>query len=598
MAGKIPQSFIDELVNRIDIVDVIDARVPLKKAGKDFTACCPFHNEKTPSFTVSQNKQFYHCFGCGEHGTVIGFLMEYEHLSFVDAIEELASMANMEVPRDATRASADPMVEKLYPIMEKAAVYYQQQLREHPETHRAVEYLKQRGMSGEIAAEFGVGYAPEGWNSLTPALGQNSTEALIRAGLLIEKGKNGPYDRFRDRIMIPIRDRRGRVIAFGGRILDDAHGSANAVKTGTAKVAGPKYLNSPETPIFHKGRELYGLFDARKALRHPQKMLVVEGYMDVLALVQHGIRNVVATLGTATTPDHLESLFRVVPEVIFCFDGDRAGRDAAWRALENALPILKDGRQSAFLFLPDGEDPDSLVRKEGQSAFENRLEDAMPLSDFLFETLSKQVDTSSDEGKTRLVTLAKPLISRLPDGVFRQMMNKRLEEVTQLLPGQLQTGPRLKNSSNYIKNKRKLGSQYAYEWNPIRKAIVLLVLNPEFAQHIEVPPDSLHKVGLPGADILLHLLESLREDPHLTTAALLERWKDKPEGKHLIKLVIMAEKELPVTGENSLQEFLDAINTIETRLIEQRVEFFELKLRTDGLSKDEINEYNQLIMRK
>lgn len=587
MAGKIPQSFIDELVNRIDIVDVIDARVPLKKAGKDYTACCPFHNEKTPSFTVSQNKQFYHCFGCGEHGTAIGFLMEYEHISFVDSIEELAAMANMEVPRDAVRTATDPMIEKLYQVMEKATEFYQQQLRDHPEAKRAVDYLKQRGMSGEIAAEFGVGYAPEGWNSLLPALGQEQLQPLIHAGLLVEKGKNGPYDRFRDRIMIPIRDRRGRVIAFGGRILPDE-------QVGTEKTTGPKYLNSPETPIFHKGRELYGLYDARKALRHPQKMLVVEGYMDVLALVQHGVKNVAATLGTATTPDHLESLYRIVPEVVFCFDGDRAGRDAAWRALENALPILKDGRQASFLFLPDGEDPDSLIHEEGQAGFEKRLTESMPLSDFMFETLSKQVDTSSNEGRARLATLASPLIAKLPDGIFKQMINKRLEEVVQLAPGQLR---QKKPTARKGLNRKNSTHQYAYEWNAIRKAIALLVLNPEFAQHVD-DLDSLNKIGLAGADILFHLLENLKEDPHLTTAGIWERWRGKPEETHLNKLVFMAEKELPAVGEKALQEFLDAIRMLKAKLLEQRIEYFELKLHAGDLNKEELIEYNQLVMRK
>ena len=587
MAGKIPQSFIDELVNRIDIVDVIDPRVPLKKAGKDYTACCPFHNEKTPSFTVSQNKQFYHCFGCGEHGTAIGFLMEYEHISFVDAIEDLAAMANMEVPRDASRTTTDPMIEKLYRIMDKANEFYQQQLRENPEAQRAVEYLKQRGMSGEVAAEFGVGYAPSGWNNLLPAFGKDSLQPLIHAGLLIEKGKNGPYDRFRDRIMIPILDRRGRVIAFGGRILP-------AEQAGTAKAEGPKYLNSPETPIFHKGRELYGLYNARKILRHPQKMLVVEGYMDVLALVQHGIRNAAATLGTATTPDHLESLFRMVPEVVFCFDGDRAGRDAAWRALENALPILKDGRQASFMFLPDGEDPDSLVHKEGQAGFEKRLVESTPLSDFMFETLSKQVDISSDEGRARLATLASPLIAKLPDGIFKQMINKRLAGIIQVSPGQLHQKT---SATRKRQNRKNSNHPYSYEWNAIRKAIALLVLNPEFAQHVD-DLDSLNKIGLAGADILFHLLENLKEDPHLNTAAIWERWKEKPEGGHLSKLIAMAEKELPTDGENALQEFLDAISTLKARLLEQRVEYFELKLHANGLNKEEEIEYNQLIMRK
>ncbi|MEW8281341.1 MAG: DNA primase, partial [Candidatus Thiodiazotropha taylori] len=347
MAGKIPTHFIDQLLNRVDIVDVINRRVTLKKAGKEFQACCPFHDEKTPSFTVSPSKQFYHCFGCGAHGSAIGFLMEYDNLGFVEAVEELAQSAGLEVPREGGNEQG-PDLRPLYELMEKTARFYQHQLKHHAESPAAVDYLKSRGMSGQIAASYGIGFAPPGWDNLTGTLGSDkaSLERLNKCGLLSESnGKQ--YDRFRNRIIFPIRDPRGRTIGFGGRVLGDDK---------------PKYLNSPETPLFHKGRELYGLYEARQANREISNLLVVEGYMDVVALAQHNIQNAVATLGTATTHEHLELIFRNCPEVIFCFDGDRAGRDAAWKALNTSLPLMRDGREVRFLFLPQGEDPDTQVR--------------------------------------------------------------------------------------------------------------------------------------------------------------------------------------------------------------------------------------------
>ncbi|MDH3355677.1 MAG: DNA primase, partial [Chromatiales bacterium] len=348
MSGRIPQNFIDDLINRSDIVDVVDSRVPLKKAGREYQACCPFHNEKTPSFTVSPNKQFYHCFGCGAHGTVISFLMEYENLAFVEAIKELASDVGMEIPKSEGFSNPAPRIDKavtqsLYDVMGQANKFFQQQLRQHPQAGEAVDYLKQRGLSGEIARDFGIGYAPPGWDNLIKDLTPTPTKQLFDAGLVIEKeGQGSFYDRFRERIMFPIHDQRGRVIAFGGRILGDGK---------------PKYLNSPETDIFHKGKELYGLFEARQSLKQIDRLIVVEGYMDVVALAQFGVRNAVATLGTAVTEPHLNQLFRTCSEVIFCFDGDSAGRKAAWRGLENGLPLMQKGRQIRFLFLPDGEDP-------------------------------------------------------------------------------------------------------------------------------------------------------------------------------------------------------------------------------------------------
>ena len=580
MAGRITQSFIDELLNRIDIVDIIDTRVPLKKAGSNYKACCPFHTEKSPSFTVSQTKQFYHCFGCGAHGTAISFLMEYEHLDFVDAIEDLAQQAGLEVEREQGGHAPAPREDNLYEIVDKANAYYKQQLRSHPEADKAVEYLKQRGMSGEIAAEFGVGYAPPGWNNLIQALGQDekSRQLLARAGMTIEHENKGPYDRFRDRIMIPITDRRGRVIAFGGRILS------------TENDQGPKYLNSPETPIFHKGRELYGLYEARKAIKNPDKLMVVEGYMDVLALAQFGVRYVVATLGTATTKEHLETLFRVTPRVVFCFDGDRAGRDAAWRALENALPVMHEGREAAFLFLPDGEDPDSLIRQEGKEAFERRVEQAQPLSHFLLEHLAEQVDRTTKDGCSRLVALAKPYLNKVPDKVFRHMLFDQLAHIVNMKTAQLErladNGPAAESPISRPMNITRQGKN-----SPIRQAINLILQNPKLAANIQ-DHGFLQTAELPGAQLLHDLLEVLQHDPHINTAAILERWRDRPEGAHLLKL---AENQLPGDELSLEKELADIIIYLQTQIKMQRWHLLQEKLAASGLDETELNEWNHIL---
>ena len=432
MAGRIPQAFIDHLLTRVDLVELIDNRVPLRKAGRNFTACCPFHNEKTASFTVSPEKQFYHCFGCGAHGTAIGFLMEYDRLEFVDAIEELAQSVGIEVERESGhshQSTARHQHDALFDIMAEAERFFRQQIRQHPQRKLAIDYLRSRGLDSDTVNAFGIGYAPTGWDHLLKALStQNrSPAALAQAGLAVAKDSGGHYDRFRDRIMFPIRDRRGRTIAFGGR--------------GLTAEATPKYLNSPETPIFHKGRELYGFFEARKSTRQLQRLVVVEGYMDVVALAQFGIRYAVATLGTATTGEHLERLFRTCPEVIFCYDGDRAGREAAWRALEHALPLLRDGRHAKFLFLPDTEDPDSLVRQEGAEAFTQRLQNAMPLSDYLFAQLEQQIEIHSIDGRARLIELARPLLQKLPQGAFRDLLLLRLAEHAKIPLQRLQIQP-------------------------------------------------------------------------------------------------------------------------------------------------------------
>jgi len=418
MSGSIPQDFIDEVLARTDLVALIDRRVPLKKAGKDHTARCPFHDEKTPSFTVSAEKQFYHCFGCGAHGNAIGFLMAFERLEFRDAVAELATQAGLELP--AGSDAPVPRHKELLEVLAAAAHFYRQQLRAHP---RAIGYLKQRGLSGTIAATFGLGYAPAGWDNLLRQLGgaPERRTLLLETGLLVarEGEHKGLYDRFRDRIIFPIRDSRGRVIGFGGRVLDQGQ---------------PKYLNSPETPLFHKGRELYGLYEARQAQRELPWVLVVEGYMDVLMLAEQGVTNAVATLGTATTPDHLRRLFRHTSRVIFCFDGDRAGRDAAARALQISLPEMHDGREVAFLFLPEGEDPDSLVRQEGREAFLARINKAQPLSEWLLQRLQDQVDLHTHEGRARLLERAKPALSALPRGAFRRLLEQTLARLVGMEP--------------------------------------------------------------------------------------------------------------------------------------------------------------------
>src|SRR5690625_2469202 len=422
MPGLISERFIGELLARVDIVDVVERRVPLKKAGHEWTACCPFHNERTPSFTVSPQKQFYHCFGCGAHGSAIGFLMEYEHLEFVDAVEELAQAAGLTVEYENGRERAPRRdLTDHYTLLDQAAAWYQTQLES---SHTAQDYCRQRGLDADIIQRFRIGWAPPGWDGLRSRLGTSGErlKQLEQAGMLSTGQRGKPYDRFRERLMFPIMDRRGRVIAFGGRALSSDQ--------------QPNSLNSPETPLFHKGRELFGLWQARQANSKLERLIVVEGYMDAIALHQAGLPIAVATLGTATTPEHAERLFRSAPSVVFCFDGDRAGRAAAWKAMEASLPSLRDGRQASFLFLPDGEDPDSLVRAEGREGFDTRMTQATPLSDYLFDTLGADIDTHSLDGRARLAEQARPLIARLPDGAFRELMGQELEKRTGAALGQ------------------------------------------------------------------------------------------------------------------------------------------------------------------
>ena len=539
MAGRIPQSFIDDLVAGVDIVEIIEHYVPLKRAGKEFKACCPFHDEKTPSFTVVPDKQFYHCFGCGAHGTAVGFLMDYANMEFVEAVEELARRIGRDVPRESggERGPHDDL-EPLFDVLEQANVYFQRQLRRHPEAVRAVDYLKGRGLSGEIAAEFQLGFAPPGWDGMLGALGAGgpARATLVRAGLLVERDGGRPYDRFRDRITFPIHDSKGRVAGFGARIIESGE---------------PKYLNSPETPVFRKGRELYGLWRARRAGRRPRRLLVVEGYMDVVALAQSGTDYAVATLGTAATEEHVQRLFRVVNDVVFCFDGDEAGRRAAWRALENALPAMKGGRQALFLFLPEGEDPDSLVRAEGRRAFEERLDGALPVSRFLFDHLGAGADLRTPEGRARLVDRARPHIGRVPPGPYRRQLEMRLGE----LSGDAASMPRGRAGGRpHAGAGRRQGPE-----SPVRRAVRILLHEPSLAAEVH-DVETMRAADVPGADLLSGLIETLHANPDLTTGAILEHYRGHEWARWLDAL---AHDEPGLSGPDELrEEFADCLRWV------------------------------------
>ncbi|ASJ71126.1 DNA primase [Granulosicoccus antarcticus] len=513
MAGQIPQHFIDDLLAKVDIIDVIDQRVSLKKSGSNYSACCPFHNEKTPSFTVSQTKQFYHCFGCSVNGNAISFLMEYEGMHFVDAIEALAESVGMEVPRNAQAAQVRDDSKPLYTLMESIASWYQSELRKSPE---AIAYLKARGLSGETAKRFGIGYVPDGWDGLLTHFPKEEA-AMIKTGMLI-KGDGGkrPYQRFRNRIMFPIRDRRGRVIGFGGRVLDNQE---------------PKYLNSPETPLFHKGNELYGLYEARKSAQDAAVAIVVEGYMDVVALAEHGVDNAVATLGTAANQQHSETLFRTVPGIVFCFDGDRAGRAAAWRALTATLPCLQDGHEAHFLFLPDGEDPDSIVKAGGAAAFQDLMSTRTPIIDYLYEHLASELDMTGIGGKATLAEKAKPLLASIPKGVYKQLALRRLESLIGISLG----SERAAAPAPAPARARSASSNQEAGLTPMSRAILLCLQNPSVV--LAVPPDDYEiSPQFPGADILLKLIAYCDSEPTISTARLLERFRDTNRYEHLVKL--------------------------------------------------------------
>ncbi len=584
MAGHIPRSFIDDLLARLDIVDIIDARVKLKKKGKNYGACCPFHNEKTPSFSVSQEKQFYHCFGCGAHGNAIDFLMEFDRLEFVEAIEELASYLGLDVPREqrsggngsfqsGPQASSSEK-RNLYDLMGSIAQFYRNQLKQ-PASKVAIEYLKDRGLSGEIVQKFGIGYVADEWDLVRKNFGQNkeNQDMLVTGGMLIENDKGNRYDRFRGRVMFPIRDRRGRVIGFGGRVLGD----------GT-----PKYLNSPETPIFHKGKELYGLYEVLQAYREPPQILVVEGYMDVVALAQYGVDYSVASLGTSTTGDHLQVLFRQTSTVVCCYDGDRAGREAAWRAMENALPYLTDGRQLKFMFLPDGEDPDSYIRQNGKQAFEQQVSNAMPLSEFMFSSLTQQVDMSTKEGMAKLSTLAVPLIDKVPGGTLRlylrELLGRRLGLVDERQLQQL--------ISKQGKEDKRPQPHKEIKRTPMREVIALLIQNP---QYVSMVPDltSVRDLPIPGLSLFVDVLDKCQAHPHINTGQLLEHWRNSQNETLLSRL---ASWDIPLDEDNQEEIFLDSLDKIIAQCVEKQIENLQAKARSVGLSAEEKRELLALML--
>lgn len=573
MSGRIPQQFIDDLIARTDIVELIDSRVPLKKTGRNYVARCPFHDEKSPSFSVSPDKQFFHCFGCGAHGTAIGFLMQYEHLEFIEAVEDLAKRAGVPIPTTHADQEHKLINPDAYDLLLKAANFYSKQLHNHATSTKARQYLHSRGLSDEAIARFSIGYSPEGWDNLLRAMGAPPA-ALAECGLAIKKDGGGFYDRFRDRIMFPIRDQRGRVIGFGGRTMSDET---------------PKYLNSPESSVFHKGRELYGLFEARKQHHRLERLIVVEGYMDVVALSQAGITNAVGTLGTATTHEHLEKLFRATANIVFCFDGDRAGREAARKAFDNTLPHIKEGRQVRFCFIPDGEDPDTLVRQEGSEAFLKRIEDSIPLSAYFFESLTKQVDTQSIDSRARLVELARPLLSKLPKGAFLEMMLARLATLVRMdqttLAGSMGLIDVLPQSSP---SRQKVASLNV---SPVRLAIALLLQQPALA-YTARDLDRLKEMQMPGMALLNKLLEILQQEPHLNGGAVLERFRNTEDGQHLAKI---AQRQLLIPDSGIEAEFLGAIECLHAMWLEQRTDQLLNKSQLGSLTSEEKRELQQLL---
>ena len=589
MAGRIPRDFIDDLIARSDIVDIIDARVKLKKAGRNYQACCPFHNEKSPSFSVSQEKQFFYCFGCGAKGNVISFLMDFDRLEFPEAVEELAKNYGLEVPREKGQfPSASPEKrnerEQDYQVMESVARFYESQLKQHEKAPSVIDYLKSRGLSGEIVKHWGIGYAPNEWDAVLRQFGsnENDQQQLLKLKLINQNDNHKRFDFFRNRVMFPIRDKRGRVVGFGGRIFDDE---------------GPKYLNSPETPIFHKGQELFGLYQARQANRSLERILVVEGYMDVVALSQFGISYAVAALGTATTPEHVQLLFKSTSEVICCYDGDRAGRAAAWRALENALAFLKDGVTMKFIFLPDGEDPDTMVRKIGKEAFEEKLsKEAKPLSRFFFDNLMQQHDISSIEGKAALKNAALPLIEQVLGQHQRELLEQELSRIF----------------GEYDKNKLERDIQSASKQNkmrrqdytkpakntlsPLRMLLALLLNYPNLAQECQqIKIQALASIKLPGLDLLIEVHAYCQKNPQANAAQLLEAFR---EHRYASVLADLLTNDLIAQTVNYKAAYIESFKTLLSQHFKQRLDYLTTKAKLSGLTEEEEQEAKLLISKK
>ncbi|MCT8655770.1 DNA primase [Glaesserella parasuis] len=579
MKGSIPRSFIDDLVARTDIVELINSRVKLKKAGRDYQACCPFHHEKSPSFTVSQSKQFYHCFGCGVHGNVISFLMEYDKLEFPEAIEELAALHGLEVPRenvinrDGKPQASYKTRRNLYELLDLVAKFYQQQL---TQDRASQAYLQQRGLSQEIIERFEIGFSPNAMDAVLRRFGNNPEEVqkLLDTGMLSKNDRGNVYDRFRNRVMFPIRDKRGRVIAFGGRVLGDEK---------------PKYLNSPESATYHKGNELYGLYQALQHNENPEFLFVVEGYMDVVALAQFGVNNAVASLGTATTGEQIQLMFRSTEQVICCYDGDRAGRDAAWRALENALPYLHDGRQIKFIFLPDGEDPDTFIRVQGKEGFERYLEQALTLSEFLFDSLLTQVDLSTKEGKSKLASLALPLIKRIPGEMLRLYLRNILGQKLGILdPTQLES----MLSQKSVETAPKRHNMPHIEKTPMRLLIALLLQNPHLVQNVPEDVTFLQSLQEKGFDLFLELVNICHANLGISMGGLLEYLRESPNYRHL---ELLANWDHLVSSENVEKTFIDKLDFFYKKLLDRQIDILMAKDRTTGLNQQEKQELMMLL---
>jgi len=583
----IPESFKNDLLNRVDIVDVINARVPLKKSGANYVACCPFHTEKTPSFTVSQPKQFYHCFGCGAHGNAIGFLMEYAGLGYVDAVKDLADMVGMKLPEFEPRrgARAEPEGPDLYELMDRASRHYRESLKQ---SATAIEYLKGRGLTGKIAARFGIGYAPAGWQNLQAVFANYADKALVECGLVIENEQGKRYDRFRDRIVFPIYNQRGLVIGFGGRVLGTAQGDE----------AGPKYLNSPETPLFEKGRELYGLVQARNAIRAANRVVVVEGYMDVVALAQNGVENVVATLGTATTPVHVQRLLRLTDDIVFCFDGDAAGRRAAWHALEVSLACVADGKTVRFLFLPAEHDPDSYVRELGAEAFLERLGAAQPLSAFLLAELSARTDLATLEGRSRLISEARPHLQRLAAPALQLQLVRALAELAQMDPSEVGRLCSVRVSGAPPGSPSRPAAPLADRRGGLRgrelerTVLRCLLVRPDL---VHMLPDELETEDSLEAQALAAVVAYLREhDGAVAAGALVDGFADAPFAG-LLRELRAGLLELRTSDEDAQILLGAALTRLASRRLKRDIEALERRQSEQGLSADERLRYNSLI---
>ena len=578
LSGRIPREFIDDLLVRIDIVDLIDSHVPLKKAGSSYVARCPFHAEKSPSFSVNRKKQFYHCFGCGAGGNAVSFLMEFSHLDFVEAIEDLASFAGVDVPREAADYSSKKQdYSGLYAILEQVAVFYVEQLRKSSQGAKAVEYLKSRGLSGEIAKTFSLGYAPNEWGALATRF---DNQLLIDAGMLVKKDDGKVYDRFRGRLVFPIRDKRKRVIGFGGRVLDDSL---------------PKYLNSPETAIFSKGRELYGLSELLDKLSKPKRILIVEGYMDVLALSQFGVAYSVAALGTATSKTHLDLLFRFTSELVFCFDGDMAGQKAAWRAVQEAFPCLKDGRQIKVMLLPQGQDPDSLIRREGLEAFEERVQASQVLSAYFFEYLCKDIDLSVVEGRSQLLSEAKPYVEKIPAGFFREMMVARLKELSASPVMEVFENPAMLEESNHSRTVGVKKHEGQVKLSPVRIVIALLLQNPGLIEFVEQREAEWLDVDFPGMAVLKEVIQAIETVKQKDTAVLSEYFRGKPSEKVVNTLINW---DFFILEQGVEAEFSGALNRLLEQMEEVVLNQLLMKEKSEGLSQDEKSQLRKLLVGK